>query len=188
MKNNIRYINNISFLCDPIKTPSDGTLLERTSSEIFVMLVVHSVLHLHCAVVLSLFPGNFAMLPVLHAVYSGPWRPPPALSSALATFDCLCFFIYRGRYGFERAFYTHRRFFYLTLLPPHFWLNLRLSRPPWEPAVLPWSFQGFMLMILETQTRSICLFDLQQSNNLHIQKNSFLSSTKYYHELLVVKV
>ena len=37
---------------------------------------------------------------------------------------------------------------------------LRLSRPPWEPAVLPWSLQGFIL-ILETQTRPICLFDSQ---------------------------
>ena len=117
MKNNIRYINNTSFSCDPIKTSSDGTLLERTSSEIFVMLVVHSVLHLHCAVVLSLFPSNSAMLPVLHAVFSGSWRPPPALSSALATFDCLCFFINCGRYGFERAFFTHRRFFTLRSFP-----------------------------------------------------------------------
>ena len=48
--------------------------------------------------------------------------------------------------------------FYLTLLHRHF--NLRLSRLPWEPAVLPWSLQGFIL-ILETQTRPICLFDSQ---------------------------
>ena len=53
-------------------------------------------------------------------------------------------------------------FFYLTLFPWHFWFILRLSRPPWEPAVLPWSLQGFML-ILEAQTRPICLFDSQQS-------------------------
>ena len=50
--------------------------------------------------------------------------------------------------------------FYLTLLPWHF--NLRLSRSLWEPAVLPWSLPGFML-ILETQTRPICLFDSQSS-------------------------
>ena len=37
---------------------------------------------------------------------------------------------------------------------------LRLSRPPWEPAVLPWSLKGFIL-ILETQARPICLFDSQ---------------------------
>ena len=48
--------------------------------------------------------------------------------------------------------------FYLTLLHRHF--NLRLSRLLWEPAFLPWSLQGFIL-ILETQTRPICLFDSQ---------------------------
>ena len=52
--------------------------------------------------------------------------------------------------------------FYLMLLHQHF--NLRLSRFPWEPAVLPWSLQGFIL-ILETQTWSICLFDSQLSTN-----------------------
>ena len=52
--------------------------------------------------------------------------------------------------------------FYLALLRRHF--NLRLSRFPWGPAVLPWSLQGFIL-ILETQTWSICLFDSQLSTN-----------------------
>ena len=42
----------------------------------------------------------------------------------------------------------------------HFWHRLFLSKPPWELAVLPWSLQGFIL-ILETQTRPICIFDLQ---------------------------
>ena len=50
--------------------------------------------------------------------------------------------------------------FYLILLHQHFWLNLRLSRPPWVPAVLPWSLQGFILMIL-------------------VQNNLFLNSTIY---------
>ena len=50
--------------------------------------------------------------------------------------------------------------FYLSLFHRHFWLNLHLSRPPWEPVVLPWSLQGFIL-ILETHTRLICLFDSQ---------------------------
>ena len=48
--------------------------------------------------------------------------------------------------------------FYLTLLYRHF--NLHLWILSWEPAVLPWSLKGFIL-ILETQTRSICLFDSQ---------------------------
>ena len=89
-----------------------------------------------------------------------PWRPPPALRSRSTptTFNCLFFFIYRERYGFEWAFFIHRRF-----LPydPSSTFKARLQRPPWKPEVLPWSFQGFML-ILETQTRPIYFFDWQQ--------------------------
>ena len=48
--------------------------------------------------------------------------------------------------------------FYLRLLHQHF--NLRLTMLPWEPAVLPWSLQGSIL-ILETQSRPICLFNSQ---------------------------
>ena len=48
--------------------------------------------------------------------------------------------------------------FYLVLHHLHF--NLRLSRLPWGPVVLPWGLHGFIL-ILETQARSICLFALQ---------------------------
>ena len=48
--------------------------------------------------------------------------------------------------------------FYLRHL--HRYFNLPLSRPPWEPAVLPWGLQGFIL-ILETQARPICLFNSQ---------------------------
>ena len=65
----------------------------------------------------------------------------------------------REHYGFEWAFFTHRRF--LPYAPSqHFWHNLLLSRLPWEPAVIPWNLQGFIL-ILKTQTRPICLFDSQ---------------------------
>ena len=63
------------------------------------------------------------------------------------------------RYGLEWAFFTYRRF--LPYAPSqNFWRNLLLSRTPREPAVLPWSLQGFIL-IFETQTRPICLFDSQ---------------------------
>ena len=60
---------------------------------------------------------------------------------------------------FEWALFTNRRFLpYAT--SQHFWQNLLLSRLPWEPAVIPWSLQGFIL-IFKTQTRPICLFDSQ---------------------------
>ena len=90
------------------------------------------------------FPGYFAMSPALHPGFSDPWRSPPALSFTPTTFDCLFFFIYHEHYGFEWAFFTHRHFFYLTVLPdifgtfPTFWHNLLLSRFCWEPAVTFW--------------------------------------------------
>ena len=60
---------------------------------------------------------------------------------------------------FEWAFFTHKHF--LPYAPSqHFLHNLLLSRLPWEPAVFPWNLQGFIL-ILETQTQPIWLFDLQ---------------------------
>ena len=66
---------------------------------------------------------------------------------------------YRELYGFEWAFFTHRRF--LPYAPSqHFWHNLLLSRLPWEPAVIPWKLHVFTL-ILETQNWPICLFDSQ---------------------------
>ena len=56
-------------------------------------------------------------------------------------------------------FFTHRCF--LPFTPSqHLWRNLLLSRLSWEPAVIPWNLQGFIL-ILKTQTRPICLFDSQ---------------------------
>ena len=135
------------------KTPSDGSW--ENFQEVFVMLVVISF----CCCSSFRFPGYFTMSPALHPSYSGPWRPPPALSSTPTTFDCLFFFIYREHYGFEWAFFTHSRF-----LPYpaswHFWHNLLLSRPPWDLAVLPWSLQGF-IMILKTQTWPACLFESQ---------------------------
>ena len=37
------------------------------------------------------FPGYFSLPPALHPGFSGSWRPPPALSSTLATFGCFTF-------------------------------------------------------------------------------------------------
>ena len=62
-------------------------------------------------------------------------------------------------YGFEWVFFTHRRFLPYAPSPTFY---LRLSRPPSDQAVLPWSLQSFIL-ILETQRpgQSVCLI---QSN------------------------
>ena len=99
------------------------------------------------------FPGYFAMSLALHPGFSDPWRPPPALSSTPTTFDCLCFFIYCERYGFEWAFFTHRRF--LPYAPLTCVYQASLGAGSYSS-----SLQGFIL-ILETQTRPIYLFDSQ---------------------------
>ena len=72
-----------------------------------------------CCCIFIWFPGYFTMSPTLHLGFSGPWRPPPALSSTLTTFNCLFVFIYRERYGFEWAF-LHTGVFCLMLLPDIF--------------------------------------------------------------------
>ena len=63
------------------------------------------------------FPGYFTMPLALNPGFSGPWRPPPALTSTLTTFDCLFFFIYPIYDSFEWAFFTHRRFLPLCSFP-----------------------------------------------------------------------
>ena len=79
----------------------------------------------------------------------------------ILTFWILLLQFYRERYGFEWVFFTHRCFL-SDASSQDFCHNLLLSRPLWELAVLPRSLQGFML-ILETQTRPLCLFESQQS-------------------------
>ena len=123
------------------------------------------------------FSCYFAMPATLDLGFWGPRRPPPALSSTLATFDCLCFFSSTASATVLSGHFLPTGVFYLALLPQHFWLNLRLSKPPWEPAVFPWSLQGFKL-ILEAQTRPVCLFDfllidLQRSTTLIFRRILF---------------
>ena len=83
----------------------------------FIHFCSHFVVVLHFVVILHSFPGYFTMPPALHPGFSDPWRPPIALSSMLASFHFLCFFIYRESYGFEWAFFTHRYFLPYTLSP-----------------------------------------------------------------------
>ena len=88
------------------------------------------------------------------------FQPSPSQSdSRHFHFSTIPLSSYRERYGFEWAFFTHRRF--LPYAPfRNFWHNLLLSRLPWEPALIPWKLQGFIL-ILETQIRPIYWFDSQ---------------------------
>ena len=115
------------------------------------------VLHLSFSFIHILFSTSSLTLPWTIYSHSVLSAQPIAEWFATFSFSTIPLSFYRERYGFEWAFFTHRCF-----LPyaPSLAFYLRLSRPPWEPAVLPWSLQGFIL-ILKTQTRPICLFDSQ---------------------------
>ena len=144
------------------KTPSDGTLLERTSKRfLWCWLLLLFFPNWRFLRFRATFPCHRHSTPAsqahkgLHRLWALPWL----LSVAFLFARLFPTQLYRERYGFEWAFFTHRRF--LPYAPSqHFWHNLLLSRLPWEPAVIPWNLQGFIL-ILKTQTRPICLFDSQ---------------------------
>ena len=97
-----------------------------------------------------------------HVTNTPPWLLRPVKASTSSELYPNYFwlpFLFHLLRALKWAFFTHRRF--LPYAPSrHFWHNLLLSRLPWEPAVIPWNLQGFIL-ILETQTRPICLFDSQ---------------------------
>ena len=78
-----------------------------------------------------------------------------ALSSTPTTLDSLLLFHLPQALRFWVGIYLPTGVFYLMLLHWHFSAFIKAS---WEPTVLPWSLQGFIL-ILETQKQPICLFD-----------------------------
>ena len=124
---------------------TDVTLLGRISSEDFVMLIVIFVSSFCCC-------SSFA---VLHSLL---FMGCCTSFIAFQRHRLLFFHSFTASGTILRGhFFTHRRF--LPYAPsPTFYLGF--SRPPWEPVVLPWSLQG-LILILETQTRSVCLFDPQ---------------------------
>ena len=173
MKNNIRYKGNnnntsinIFFLNRKSKTPSNGTLLGRTSEKVFVVVDLHflftSLFHFWssfccCSSFVDVLHSHllFDIIPHTSVDYHRVFTPilyfPPSPSqSDLRHFKFstipLSSYLVSGYF----LSYTPSLTFYLSL-----------SRPPWGPAVLPWGLQGFILMILETQARPICLFDSQ---------------------------
>ena len=75
------------------------------------MLVVISFLILS----LTSFPGYFTVSLALHPGFSGPWRPPPALSSTLTTFHLLRVLRFWVDIFYPQAFFTLRSF--PTFLP-----------------------------------------------------------------------
>ena len=66
------------------------------------------------------------MSPAFHPGFSGPWRPPPALSSTLATFGCFTFArLFRHSFTASATVLSGRflpsSVFFLTLLHRNFW-------------------------------------------------------------------
>ena len=127
----------------------------------FVVVVV-VVVHLSMFFIHILFSTSSLTLPWTITRFLHPFctfSQPIAEWFATLSFSTIPLSSYPERYGFERAFFTCRHFLpYAT--SQHFWHKLLLSRFPWELAVIHWNFQGFIL-ILETQTRPICLFHSQ---------------------------
>ena len=95
-----------------------------------MLLFIFDVVYLHLSSFVNVSSFDFqATLPChLHSTMAYQaceglhqlWALPPT------AFDCLFFFIYREHYGFEWAFFTHRRF--LPYAPSwQFWHNMLLS-------------------------------------------------------------
>ena len=157
MRNNIRYkgiINSTSvmiFLTDTLdyfcklnKNSQRWYFAWENLQEVFMMLVVvlHSFLFLWCCLLLFLrFRATFSMPLALHPGFSGPWMPPPALSS---------------NPGYFRLLY-----FSVTFLPRalRFWVGIFLPTGVFCFNLLPTYF-CHKPAFLETQARSMCLFDL----------------------------
>ena len=127
---------------DSAKTHSDGTLLGKSSSEVFAMLavvVLHSLLFLHFRATSPCHRHSNLVSQSCEGLYH-LWALPSLLWIAFAFSSTISVTVLSGHFLATVAFY------YAPLLW-HFWHYLPLSRSPWEPAVLPWSFQGFMLIL-----------------------------------------
>ena len=71
--------------CKLNKTPIDGTCLGEPPRGFCDVRCCFTSLELFT------FSSYFSLPSALHPGFSGPWRPPPALSSTLATFGCFNF-------------------------------------------------------------------------------------------------
>ena len=131
------------------------------------------------------FPGYFTMSPALHPRFSGPWRPPTALTSTPATFDCLFFFIYSERYGFEWAFFTHR-LLYLTLLRNIFGTTCFYQGLPGSQQFFLEVCRAAYSFLKHRPGPSVCFWFTVIHNPLYIL-NLYLCMSIFQKVLLVVK-
>ena len=99
------------------KTPSDGTLLERTSGRCFLCwLLLLFYLHWKFLLFWATFPP-WLLRPVK---VSTSFEIYPDYFRLLYFCQIFSSQFYRQRYGFQWAFFIRRRF-YFTLLHQHFW-------------------------------------------------------------------
>ena len=146
-----------------------------------LIAVLHSLLFLWCWLLFFIHYFSTPSLTVLWAIarflhpfyFFSPAHRREIHNTFISTFPGPSFTVLPRALWFWKGIFYPQAFFTLHSFP-HFWHNLLLSRSPWEPVDLPWCLQGFML-ILKTQTRSICLFDSQQSTTLIFRKIPFKS-------------
>ena len=124
---------------DSTKLPA-MVLAWENFQEVFVMLVVVVVFLPHWRFFISLLFDIISHPSVDYRRVFTPilyFQPSPSQSdSRHFHFSTIPLSSYCERYGFEWAFFTHRRF--LPYAPSqHFWHNLLLSRLSWELAVIP---------------------------------------------------
>ena len=146
------------------KTPSDGTCF-REPPEVFVMLIfILLLLFFICWSSSFTFPFQHhpspfcGLLPSFqtHFVLSAQPLQSDLRHFHFSTIPSSC---HRECYGFEWAFFTHRRF--LPYTPSqHFGTTCFYQGFTRSRQLLSWKLQGFIL-IVETQTQPICLFDSQ---------------------------
>ena len=143
------------------KTLSDGTCLGEPLGGFWdVGFVV--ALHLLMFFIQIFFSTSSLTLPWTIARFLDPFCTfSPAHRRVIRNtfiFNHSVIFIPRALRFWVDIFYSQVLFTLCSF--PTFWHNLLLSRLPWEPAVIPWKLQRFIL-IFKTQTRPICLFDSQ---------------------------
>ena len=148
-----------------------------------LVVVVHSLLFLWCWLLFFIhcFSTSSLTLPWAIARFLYPFYTfSPAYrrvirDTSILTFPSSSFTVLSPALWLWVGIFYPQMFFILCSFIHIFSHNLLLSRFPWEPAVLPWSLQGFML-ILEVQTWPMWLFDSQQSDYLiHSNPQSWYS-------------
>ena len=172
------------------KTPSDGTLLERTSRRF-----------LWCWLLLLLFfylTGGFSFHCFSTSSLTLPWTIAGFLHP-FYTFSPAHRRVIRDTFIFNHSviFLPRALRFWVGIFYPQAFFTLRsfptfLAQPAFIKASLGASSYSLKFPGLHTDSRNTDPAHLfvwfTVIHNLHIQNNSFLNSTIYYHESLVVKV